>query len=152
MNLPPVRFMGFSLSTMPRANMRPALGPPMLPTLMLTLNGNVNFDRDDDADDQVTLAPHGRDAGQLRLPVPYDREPQRAARALGADLPAEPVHAVDRHAVDLGDDVARPQRAGGRACPGSVESTWTWVLYLIPTSVSAAAVAFASELVISTTS
>ena len=42
-NLPPVRFMGSSLSTMPRANMSPALGPPMSPTLMLTLSGKWNF-------------------------------------------------------------------------------------------------------------
>ena len=36
--------------------------------------------------------------------------------------------------------------------PRWVETTWTWVVYLIPTWVSAAAVAFVSELVICTTS
>ena len=40
-NLPPVRFPGVSLSTMPSANIRPALGPPMSPTLILMLNGNT---------------------------------------------------------------------------------------------------------------
>ena len=40
MNFPPVRLPGVSLSTMPSANIIPALGPPMSPTLILILNGN----------------------------------------------------------------------------------------------------------------
>src|SRR5215475_3675005 len=40
MNLPSVRSPGVSLSMMARANIRPALGPPISPTLILTWNGN----------------------------------------------------------------------------------------------------------------
>src|SRR5690348_17270118 len=40
MNRPSVRLPGVSLSMMPRANISPALGPPMSPTLILTWNGN----------------------------------------------------------------------------------------------------------------
>ena len=38
-NLPPVRLPGVSLSTMPSANIIPALGPPMSPTLIWMRNG-----------------------------------------------------------------------------------------------------------------
>ena len=41
MNLPPVRFSAVSLSMMPSANIMPALGPPMSPTLIFTVNGNL---------------------------------------------------------------------------------------------------------------
>ena len=40
MNLPPARSMPVSRSMIPRANIMPALGPPMLPMLMSTVNGN----------------------------------------------------------------------------------------------------------------
>ena len=40
-NLPPVRSSGVSLSTMPSANIRPALGPPTSASLMSIVNGKV---------------------------------------------------------------------------------------------------------------
>jgi hypothetical protein len=43
MNRPPVRLSGVSLSMIPRANIMPALGPPMSPTLIFTVNGKLNF-------------------------------------------------------------------------------------------------------------
>ena len=41
MNRPAVRSSLVSLSMMPSANIMPALGPPMSPTLILTWNGNL---------------------------------------------------------------------------------------------------------------
>jgi hypothetical protein len=40
-NLPPVRSPGVTLSTMPRENIRPALGPPTSASLMSMVNGKV---------------------------------------------------------------------------------------------------------------
>src|SRR5260370_2503487 len=42
MNLPAVRFIVVSLSMIPSANIMPALGPPMSPTLNFTVNGKLN--------------------------------------------------------------------------------------------------------------